>query len=58
MTIAEQFPIDTRVRLACAPEWCGAVIGSDGVTVMVRFQVGTESVIGTHNPDALERTDA
>ena len=58
MSTAQQFPIGSRVRLACVPEWCGTVIASDGATVKVRFQVGTESATGTHNPDVLERTDA
>lgn len=51
-SVTEQFLAGTRVRLVCAREWTGEVIGNSGPdgNVKVRWLVGMEHAIGTHSP--------
>ncbi len=52
-----RFPIGSRVRLACAPEYAGEVIGFDGDAILVAFRLGEQIATGRHSPDALETTE-
>lgn len=52
--LAEGFPIDSAVRLTCAPEYRGVVTGHDGDAVKVTFRIGDMLATGTHSPEAIE----
>ena len=52
--LAQGFPIDSAVRLICASEYRGVVIGHDRDAVRVTFRIGDMLATGTHSPEAIE----